>query len=159
ELGVRHGGPEGHHRRGQQDDRKQGALHRENLPAAVFRRPAWRQGNHYEQGKSRPPADDPRRSPGGCNPLSPHTLDAPGNRPRDESGARSWPDRYAVPSRSWSRRCNPRRAKTNDPPPVKGGRVATVNRGGVLLSHPVSQAVPSALEGLTSLFGMGRGVT
>ena len=33
------------------------------------------------------------------------------------------------------------------------------NGGGVLLSHPVSRAVPSALEGLTSLFGMGRGVT
>src|SRR6185295_11051353 len=32
-------------------------------------------------------------------------------------------------------------------------------RGGDLLSHPVSRAVPSALEGLTSLFGMGRGVT
>ena len=33
-----------------------------------------------------------------------------------------------------------------------------VNPGGDLLSHPVSRAVPSALEGLTSLFGMGRGV-
>ena len=32
------------------------------------------------------------------------------------------------------------------------------NWGGDLLSHPVSRAVPSALEGLTSLFGMGRGV-
>ncbi len=30
--------------------------------------------------------------------------------------------------------------------------------GSDLLSHPVSGAVPSALEGLTSLFGMGRGV-
>ena len=33
------------------------------------------------------------------------------------------------------------------------------NPGGDLLSHPVSRAVPSALEGLTSLFGMGRGVS
>ena len=33
------------------------------------------------------------------------------------------------------------------------------NPGSDLLSHKVSQAVPSALEGLTSLFGMGRGVT
>ena len=32
-------------------------------------------------------------------------------------------------------------------------------RGSDLLSHPVSRAVPSALEGLTSLFGMGRGVS
>jgi hypothetical protein len=31
--------------------------------------------------------------------------------------------------------------------------------GGVLLSHKVTQAVPSAQEGLTTLFGMGRGVT
>ena len=31
--------------------------------------------------------------------------------------------------------------------------------GGDLLSHPASQAVPSALEGLTSGFGMGPGVS
>ena len=33
-----------------------------------------------------------------------------------------------------------------------------LNPGGVLLSHTVSHAVPSALEGLTSVFGMGTGV-
>ena len=32
------------------------------------------------------------------------------------------------------------------------------NPGGDLLSHRVSPAVPSALEGLTSEFGMGSGV-
>jgi hypothetical protein len=31
--------------------------------------------------------------------------------------------------------------------------------GGVLLSHPASRAVPSALKSLTSVFGMGTGVT
>ena len=31
--------------------------------------------------------------------------------------------------------------------------------GSVLLSHKVTQVVPSALEGLTSVFGMGTGVT
>ena len=31
--------------------------------------------------------------------------------------------------------------------------------GGDLLSHTVTHAVPSALEGLTSVFGMGTGVT
>lgn len=31
--------------------------------------------------------------------------------------------------------------------------------GGVLLSQAVSHQVPSALEGLTSVFGMGTGVT
>ena len=30
--------------------------------------------------------------------------------------------------------------------------------GGDLLSHAVTSTVPSALEGLTTLFGMGRGV-
>ena len=30
---------------------------------------------------------------------------------------------------------------------------------GDLLSHPVTRAVPLARDGLTSLFGMGRGVT
>ena len=33
------------------------------------------------------------------------------------------------------------------------------NPGDDLLSHPVAQAVPSALEGLTAVFGMGTGVT
>ena len=31
--------------------------------------------------------------------------------------------------------------------------------GGVLLSHAVAHAVPSALKGLTSVFGMGTGVS
>ncbi len=31
--------------------------------------------------------------------------------------------------------------------------------GSYLLSHTVSRAVPSAVRGLTSLFGMGRGVS
>jgi hypothetical protein len=34
-----------------------------------------------------------------------------------------------------------------------------INPGNVLLSHLVAKAVPSALEGLTTLFGMGRGET
>jgi hypothetical protein len=33
------------------------------------------------------------------------------------------------------------------------------NSGGVLLSHLASQAVPSALKSLTSVFGMVTGVT
>lgn len=31
--------------------------------------------------------------------------------------------------------------------------------GGDLLSHAVTHAVPSALEGLTTVFGMGTGVS
>ena len=34
-----------------------------------------------------------------------------------------------------------------------------INPGDDLLSHPVAQAVSSALEGLTSVFEMGTGVT
>ena len=33
------------------------------------------------------------------------------------------------------------------------------NPGNVLLSHQVALTVPSALEGLTAVFGMGTGVT
>jgi hypothetical protein len=35
----------------------------------------------------------------------------------------------------------------------------TLNSGNVLLSRTVTRAVPSALEGLTTEFGMGSGVT
>ena len=35
----------------------------------------------------------------------------------------------------------------------------TNNAGSDLLSHTVSHAVPSAVSGLTSVFGMGTGVT
>jgi len=35
----------------------------------------------------------------------------------------------------------------------------TEGLGNDLLSHTVARAVPSALRGLTSLFGMGRGVS
>src|SRR5689334_9670030 len=38
------------------------------------------------------------------------------------------------------------------------GFVAMNNPGSDLLSHAVSHAVPSAVEGLTSVFGMGTGV-
>jgi hypothetical protein len=34
-----------------------------------------------------------------------------------------------------------------------------INLGGVLLSHVVPHAVPSALKSLTSVFGMGTGVS
>jgi hypothetical protein len=35
----------------------------------------------------------------------------------------------------------------------------SLNLGNVLLSHTVTHAVPSALKGLTSVFGMGTGVS
>ena len=33
-----------------------------------------------------------------------------------------------------------------------------IKNGDYLLSHPVAQAVPSALEGLTAVFEMGTGM-
>src|SRR5207247_7979462 len=53
----------------------------------------------------------------------------------------------------------PRGAKADAPSARSARGGDEIKRGGVLLSHSVSRAVPSALEGLTSLFGMGRGVT
>ena len=41
-------------------------------------------------------------------------------------------------------------------PKLAGG---IINAGSDLLSHTVSHAVPSAVSGLTSVFGMGTGVT
>ena len=49
------------------------------------------------------------------------------------------------------------RTKEEDRPQPKA--VLSKSLGGDLLSHPVSRAVPSALEGLTSGFGMGPGVS
>ena len=42
---------------------------------------------------------------------------------------------------------------------VRMQKFIIIKNGDYLLSHPVAQAVPSAFRGLTSLFGMGRGVT
>jgi hypothetical protein len=39
------------------------------------------------------------------------------------------------------------------------GASSMAKQGSGLLSHPVSRAVPSVLEGLTSVFGMGTGVS
>ena len=42
---------------------------------------------------------------------------------------------------------------------VTGGLFSGFNSGDVLLSHTLAHAVPSGLKGLTSVFGMGTGVT
>ena len=39
------------------------------------------------------------------------------------------------------------------------GFIGIQKTGSDLLSHSVARAVPSALEGLTSVFGMGTGVS
>jgi hypothetical protein len=46
------------------------------------------------------------------------------------------------------------------PPPSRGRAYCyEIKSGGVLLSHAVTHVVPSALQGLTTEFGMGSGVT
>src|SRR5438067_9170300 len=45
------------------------------------------------------------------------------------------------------------------PAQVYPERAFIINPGGFLLSHAVARAVPSAPRGLTSVFGMGTGVT
>ncbi len=45
------------------------------------------------------------------------------------------------------------------PPAIAGGHVSEMNSGDDLLSQGVSPQVPSAQAGLTSVFGMGTGVT
>ena len=42
---------------------------------------------------------------------------------------------------------------------LKAGFFSTIYPGDDLLSHTVTRAVPSALKGLTSVFGKGTGVT
>jgi hypothetical protein len=43
--------------------------------------------------------------------------------------------------------------------PLTGSGLRRNNPGSDLLSHAVTHAVPSAVESLTSVFGMGTGVT
>src|SRR5438552_12150667 len=49
--------------------------------------------------------------------------------------------------------------KHKKPAQVYPERAFINNPGGFLLSHAVARAVPSAPRGLTSVFGMGTGVT
>ena len=51
--------------------------------------------------------------------------------------------------------------ETNAQKPVEpmAGRAFEFNPGNDLVSHTIARAVPSAQRGLTSVFGMGTGVT
>jgi hypothetical protein len=51
------------------------------------------------------------------------------------------------------------RYKTKNSDEPCGSSESFVNPGNDLVSHAVARAVPSALRGLTSVFGMGTGVT
>ena len=47
----------------------------------------------------------------------------------------------------------------SDGPSISAFAKTSLILGNVLLSHTVAHAVPSALKGLTSVFGMGTGVS
>jgi hypothetical protein len=59
--------------------------------------------------------------------------------------------------RDSSRAFEVQKTKNSDEP--CGSSESFVNPGNDLVSHAVTRAVPSALRGLTSVFGMGTGVT
>src|SRR5690606_39121960 len=77
--------------------------------------------------------------------------------PRPLAGARGWPA-----ARRLGRPRPPGRTASGPKPKKKGRRILSEppahKSGNDLLSHRVPPAVPSALEGLTSEFGMGSGV-
>ena len=96
-------------------------------------------------------------------------------RPRDEEPFvglgpepdERWGDRRGeegFPGTTTDPTCIPGGYLTAEPTPGRGerpprGPLNLRNPGGVLLSQGVSSQVPSALEGLTAVFGMGTGVT
>ena len=84
-----------------------------------------------------------------------------GGRWNPRLGGGGGPGALGCPSRGASCRNLGRYARPgpgNDEAPPQGRRFVK-SLGGDLLSHPASRAVPSALEGLTSGFGMGPGVS
>ena len=98
-----------------------------------------------------PPRSAVREDRGG--PLRPdkgqscyHTRRCPCNR--KPAGRREGPRPPGAPS-----------AQKATPPGGMSSPGASKGLGGDLLSHPVTRAVPSALRGLTAVFGMGTGVS
>jgi hypothetical protein len=95
---------------------------------------------------------DPRQ---GCQPPQP-TRFCRSRNPSGEPG-QSEPSRKVDSTRS-SLPCQP---PSGSAPDGAGRRVSTENQlpGSDLLSHTLAHAVPSALRGLTAVFGMGTGVS
>jgi hypothetical protein len=166
-LGRRHGS-----RRGATD----GSRHdRRRRPGRTGRCPAAgtpRGGRHRIAGRTHP---DGRRGVASCCRGTgrgrwriAHRRHAGGRRPIRNLGCR----RLGLSSASGRhrgrlhagghRRNDPHNSRHQDtkirPPPHGGGLIILFDVGGVLLSHTLTSAVPSALEGLASGFGKGPGV-
>ena len=118
--------------------------------AAPPRDPGWLRDRGLEGVRppaplpGRPPAGRPERS--GCAWLSFTTRILPEPAPGAHATAYSRVRNHDLAGSG------------NDEAPPQGRRFVR-SLGGDLLSHPASRAVPSALEGLTSGFGMGPGVS
>ena len=69
------------------------------------------------------------------------------------NGLQAWPTMLRLESKHWVEN------DENAPPAKSGWCVSRSKSGDVLLSQEISLQVPSALTGLTSVFGMGTGVT
>ncbi len=126
--------------------------HRERLGAA------WRGPDRRRAGQ--PPAREqvclsPLPSRDSHRRATPTMRPLPGLSPRLFVAARP-----ALAAITDSPRCaGERRSPKRIEPPVTGGSIAYTKTGGVLLSRALAGQVPSALRGLTALFGMGRGVS
>src|SRR5690242_8170179 len=87
------------------------------------------------------------------------SLLASGDRAASNSRFPRWTRRGNEGSRSVDNRTRCGQLPTNNEGAHRGGPPHYgFDVGGVLLSHTLSSAVPSALEGLASGFGMGPGV-
>ena len=123
--------------------------------------------DRHQAGGSRIPMSRPSGPSGGSHrpPSRPEPSTCP--TPGAGSGAVALPigrGRLADPpgaghgtaKAAWAPRVPP---KTTKRPRRTGGAPPTAKSGGVLLSQGVYPQVPSALAGLTAVFGMGTGVT
>ena len=109
----------------------------------------------------------------GADPVRPHATGAAlhhtgSDEARQAGSARSTPagvaavplpHRRVEPVTSGSALGAPSGQGTADDRPVDGRHRSEKKTGGVLLSRALASQVPSALRGLTALFGMGRGVS
>src|ERR1039457_5747439 len=87
-----------------------------------------------------------------------HRIDHAVDPPTPGRGRRQWADRWS----SSPPVCDPRPLTTDRRRrqcPRRSGGIVWRNPGGVLLSQGATPQVPSALAGLTAVFGMGTGVS
>ncbi len=122
------------------------------LPSAERERPSL-----LRRGPSPVPERElapPRGPPGPPVPRGPRwPLESPSRRGGREDEPEDMANHATARPANWAENAK------NAPPAISGRCVLRSKSGGVLLSQGISPQVPSALTGLTSVFGMGTGVT